>query len=88
MKSKNLETYIITEKPVDKYKKAEVRLDEKRCLTILEFMDYCGVGRNNAFKLAEMANAKVTVGKKILVDRIAFDKWLEEQEKYNEGKLI
>ena len=88
MKSKKLETHIITEKSVDKNKKAEVRLDEKRCLTIAEFMVYCGVGRNNAFKLAEKANAKIKVGKKILVDRVLFDEWLEEQEKYNDGKLL
>lgn len=64
------------------------RLDEKRCLTIYEFGLYISVGRNSALKISKKSNSRVTVGKKILVDRVKFEIWLAEQEEYNNGILL
>lgn len=54
-----------------------VPINQKRCLTVEEFQAYCSIGRNNALKLIKKSKAGIRVGKKILVDRVAFDKWLD-----------
>lgn len=84
MKSQKLKSYIIQEDKEEKENNRErgmFRLDEKRCLTIKEFQSYFSIGRNNALKLVKKSGAAIYVGKKILVDRVAFDKWLDEQKK-------
>lgn len=57
-----------------------VPINQKRCLTVEEFQTYCSIGRNNALKLIKKSNAGIRVGRKILVDRVAFDKWLDTVE--------
>ena len=57
-----------------------VPINQKRCLTVEEFQIYCSIGRNNALKLIKKSNAGIRVGRKILVDRVAFDKWLDTVE--------
>ena len=56
-----------------------VPLSEKRLLSIDEFQAYCGLGRNSALKLSEEANCRVIYGRRILIDRIKFDKWCDKQ---------
>lgn len=53
-------------------------LNEKRCLTVEEFQVYMGVGRNNALKIIKKSGCGKKVGRKILVDRIAFDMWMDD----------
>jgi len=55
-----------------------VPLNEKRCLTVEEFQAYMGVGRNNALKIIKKSGCGKKVGRKILVDRIAFDMWMDD----------
>lgn len=54
-----------------------VPLNEKRCLTVEEFQAYMGVGRNNALKIIKVSGCGKKVGRKILVDRMAFDIWMD-----------
>lgn len=54
-----------------------VPINQKRCLTVEEFQTYCSIGRNNALKVIKKSKTGIRVGKKILVDRAAFDKWLD-----------
>lgn len=86
MKSQKCKTYIIQkdkEDIGDNEKQRVIRLDEKRGLTIKEFQSYLGVGRNNALKIVKKSGAVIRIGKKILVDRVKFDKWLNEQKSRN-----
>ena len=55
-----------------------VPLNEKRCLTVEEFQAYMGVGRNNALKIIKKSGCGRKVGRKILVDKIAFDIWMND----------
>lgn len=59
-------------------KMQSVPLNEKRCLTVEEFQAYIGVGRNNALKIIKRSGCGKKVGRKILVDRIAFDMWMDD----------
>ena len=79
MKSKNLKTHIITKEVKENEKISAVRLDEKRCLSVKEFQAYCSIGRNNAFELIKESQSGLRIGKKILVDRVTFDRWLEDK---------
>ena len=81
MKSQKIKSYIIQEKEENNGKRERIRLDEKRCLTIKEFQSYFSIGRNNALKLVKQSGTAIRVGKKLLVDRVAFDKWLSEQKR-------
>ena len=54
-----------------------IPLNQKRCLTVEEFQAYMGIGRNNALRIIKKSGCGKKVGRKILVDRIAFDGWLE-----------
>lgn len=56
-----------------------VRLDEKRLLSVREFEIYASVGHNNAYKVIQLADCGMRLGKKILVDRKRFDEWVSEQ---------
>lgn len=52
---------------------------QKRLLTIKEFQQYAGgIGRNLALKLSKEANIRVRIGRLIMIDRIAFDTWIEK----------
>lgn len=54
-----------------------VPLTEKRLLSIPEFQTYCGLGRNMALKISIEAKCRIIYGKRILIDRIRFDEWCE-----------
>ncbi len=79
MKKAKLETHNIT---IDK-EKNRVRLDEKRCLTVDELQAYYSIGKNNALKLIRQSGCGMRVGKKILVDRVRLDRWLEQKAEEN-----
>lgn len=81
MKNQKRKPYIMSENEEggNKELKEATRLDEKRCLTINEFQEYFSIGRNNALKLARQSGAIIRIGRKILVDRIVFDEWPDEQ---------
>ncbi len=55
-----------------------VPLNEKRCLTVEEFQAYMGIGRNNALKIIKISGCGKKVGRRILVDRVAFDMWMDD----------
>lgn len=53
---------------------------ESRLLNIREFALYAGgIGRNSAFKLAERSGSRIKIGRRVLVDRLKFDVWLDQQ---------
>lgn len=60
-------------------KDVEISLNEKRLLSVLEFQRYASIGRNNAFKLARISGARIQVGRRVLVDRVKFDEWVDFQ---------
>lgn len=68
--------------------KNEIRLDEKRCLTVKELQVYCSIGKNSALKMIHQSGCGMRVGKKILVDRVRFDKWLEQKEEENDNQTV
>lgn len=51
--------------------------EEKRMLSIPEAENYCGLGRNGTRRLAEQAGAIRKYGRRVLVDREAIDKALD-----------
>lgn len=53
-------------------------LSDKRLLSITEFCTYASVGRNRARDLAETADAVFRVGRRVMIDRIKFDKFCDE----------
>lgn len=61
-------------------------MEEKRLLNIVEFSVYAGgIGRNNAFKLARTSGARIQIGRRVFVDRIKFDDWLDRQPPVNDN---
>ena len=55
-----------------------VPLNEKRLLSLKEFQTYCGLGRNAALALSVKAKCRFVSGsRRILIDRVVFDKWCE-----------
>lgn len=51
----------------------------KRLLDVKEFQTYAGgIGRNSALRLAREAQVRVRIGRRLLIDREKFDKWIEE----------
>lgn len=62
---------------MNKQETRTVPLNEKRCLTVNEFQIYMSIGRNNALKLIKKSHCGRKVGRKILVDRIAFEQWMD-----------
>ncbi len=55
-----------------------VPLSDKRLLSMDEFRTYCGLGRNSAMKLAAKAGCRISEGRRVLIDRVKFDRWCEE----------
>lgn len=52
---------------------------QNRLMTIKECQIYAGgIGRNLALKLSKEANVRVRIGRLIMIDRIAFDTWIEK----------
>lgn len=58
-------------------------LTEKRLLRLEEFCAYAGVGKNTARKLAKTLHIDKRVGRKVLYDRVLFDKWCDENKSAN-----
>lgn len=50
-----------------------------RLLGINELMSYTSLGKNNAQRLGNNANAIVRVGKRVLYDRRKIDKYIDDQ---------
>jgi hypothetical protein len=57
---------------------AVVTLSDKRLLSIDEFCIYASIGICKARELAETTGALFKVGKRVLVDRVKFDRWCDE----------
>lgn len=53
-------------------------LSDKRLLSIEEFRAYAGLGENVARNVAERTGAVFRVGRRVLVDRVKFDRWCDE----------
>ena len=51
---------------------------EKRLLDLDEFCRYTSLGRNQARKLMEESGCVRHFGRRILVDRVCFDRWCDE----------
>lgn len=56
-----------------------ILLNEQRLLDVEEFQKYTSVGRNNALKLAKESGAALRIGRRLLIDRVKFDVWCDEQ---------
>lgn len=56
-----------------------VALNEKRLLAVSEFQKYASIGRNNALRLAHESGAAMRIGRRLLIDRVKFDQWCDEQ---------
>lgn len=68
--------FMLSRKDIER--ETPVRLDEKRLLCIEEFCTYASIGRENGMKLAEAATAVLRVGKRVMVDRVKFDRWCDK----------
>ena len=54
---------------------------EGRFLNIPEFQRYAGgIGRNKAYELAKISGARIRYGRRVVVDKTAFDRWVETQK--------
>lgn len=56
-----------------------IPLTEKRFLDIAEFQAYTSLGRSRAAQLAREAGVTLRYGRRILIDRVRFDKWCDQQ---------
>lgn len=51
-----------------------------RLLNVKEFQEYAGgIGRNSALNLAQKAEVRIKIGRRLLIDREKFDAWLDSQ---------
>ena len=55
-----------------------VTLSDKRLLSIDEFGIYASIGICKAREMAEATGSLFKVGKRVLVDRVKFDRWCDE----------
>lgn len=55
-----------------------INLSEKRLLDIEEFSIYASLGLVKAREVAKETGALFRAGKKVLVDRVKFDRWCDE----------
>lgn len=60
-------------------------LSEKRLLSVIEFSEYAGVGRNSALEFIKDNHIDVRIGRRLLADRVQFDLWCD---KYHEEQLL
>ena len=59
---------------------------ESRLLSLKEFANYAGkISRNSARKLAGISGAEVQYGRRVLVDRLRFDEWVDRQNSRTEN---
>jgi hypothetical protein len=53
--------------------------NNNRLMNITEFCEYAGgIGRNTALKLAREAGLRVKIGRRVLIDRVKFDQWVDQ----------
>ena len=62
-----------------------VVLSDKRRLSMEEFCIYAGLGTNTARNIAETTGALFRVGHRVLVDRVKFDKYCDENSEIEAG---
>ena len=62
-----------------------VVLSDKRLLNMDEFCIYAGLGANTARIIAEPTGALFRVGHRVLVDRVKFDKYCDENNEIEAG---
>ena len=62
-----------------------VVLSDKRLLSMDEFCIYAGLGTNTARNIAETTGALFRVGHRVLVDRVKFDKYCDENSEIEAG---
>lgn len=55
-----------------------IPLTEKRLLSLKEFCQYSGLGRDAAYKFGERTGITKWNGRKVLLDRVLFDRWCDE----------
>lgn len=55
-----------------------VSLSDKRLLNIEEFCIYAGIGQNTARIVAETTGSSFRIGRRVLVDRVKFDRFCDE----------
>ncbi len=55
---------------------------DKRLMNLKEFQVYMGgIGRNTALKLIDTAEARVKIGRRLLVDKTKIDQWIDANRK-------
>lgn len=55
-----------------------IPLTEKRLLSVNEFCQYSGLGRDAAYKIGERMGITKRNGRRVLFDRVLFDEWCSE----------
>jgi excisionase family DNA binding protein len=59
--------------------KKDMDKNNNRLMSITEFCEYAGgIGRNTALKLAQEAGLRVKIGRRVLIDRVKFDQWVDQ----------
>lgn len=61
----------------DDGKRAEKPVLEKRLITLKEFCTYSSLGQHAARKLAADIGIEKRIGRKVLYDRVLFDRWCD-----------
>ena len=56
-----------------------ISLSDKRLLSMDEFAIYTSMGMNRTRELAELSGSLFRVGRRLLVDRVKFDRWCDEE---------
>jgi hypothetical protein len=59
-----------------------VSLSDKRLMSMDEFAVYTSMGLNKTRELAEVSGALFKAGKRILVDRVKFDRWCDANTEF------
>ena len=60
-------------------------MSDKRLLSMEEFRVYSGLGENVARNVAESTGAIFRVGRRVLVDRVKFDRFCDENTEVESG---
>ena len=59
--------------------KSNMGIDERACMTVPEAAKILRISRNHAYELARQGKLPVIrLGKRLIIPRIGFEKWLEE----------
>ncbi len=62
-----------------------VSLSDKRLLSIEEFCIYAGIGQNTARIVAETTGSSFRIRRRVLVDRVKFDRFCDENSEVETG---